>query len=143
VYRTRDYGTTWSALTGGITLPDVLKLRFDADGYTLYGSTYSTGVVARTRSAKPGGSATLSGSARVGKHLTATLIIDGSPAPKQTISWQRCNAHGGACVTIAHARRTTYTLKAADRGHRIRIVVKLKNSLGKATIRSRLTGKVK
>jgi len=41
-----------------------------------------------------------------------------SPTPsKVTYSWERCNANGRVCATIANATGNSYTLGAADVGH--------------------------
>ena len=40
-----------------------------------------------------------------------------------TYQWQRCNASGASCVTIAGATAQTYTVQAADVGSTLRVVV--------------------
>ena len=58
VYRSADAGASWSPLTGGLALPAVDSLAFDADGRTLYAGTQAIGVAARTRALPaPAGSA--------------------------------------------------------------------------------------
>ncbi|MEV5011626.1 hypothetical protein AB0K74_24345 [Streptomyces sp. NPDC056159] len=57
--------------------------------------------------------------------------------------WQRCNARGTGCASIAGATRTTYGLAAADVGKRLRINVTATNVDGHSTARSAVTTVVK
>jgi hypothetical protein len=60
-----------------------------------------------------------------------------------TPQWRRCDAAGAACVSIVGATKTTYTVKAEDVGHTIRLQVRASNKDGNATATSKPTGVVK
>ncbi|HET8606867.1 MAG TPA: Ig-like domain-containing protein, partial [Gaiellaceae bacterium] len=64
---------------------------------------------------------TIAGTATVGSTLTYTGGTY-TPAPATTThQWQRCDASGANCVSIAGATGTTYTLVGADAGSTIRV----------------------
>ena len=72
----------------------------------------------------------LSGRAQVDFALTAD---DGTWAGDPTSfsrQWQRCDATGAGCAAIAGATGTSYTLQAADEGHRLRVRVTATNGVG-------------
>ena len=67
----------------------------------------------------------ISGVAQEGRQLTSTIgtwSADGDP-DTYTIRWQRCNPDGSACVDIAGAQTSIYTLVLADVGRTVRSVV--------------------
>ncbi len=65
-----------------------------------------------------------------GAILTATTgTWSGAPAAF-AYQWRRCNATTGACVDVAGATASTYTLSAADSGSRIRVLVVATNPAG-------------
>ena len=85
--------------------------------------------------------ATVSGTAKVGKSLTAAKgTWTGTPAPTYAYSWYRCTVTGKAttampassakCSAIAKATAATYKLVAADKGKFVRALVKATNSAG-------------
>ncbi len=43
------------------------------------------------------------------------------PGTTFTRQWESCEADGSSCSTISGAKGTTYVLKAADKGHRLRV----------------------
>jgi streptogramin lyase len=57
--------------------------------------------------------------------------------------WERCNAAGGECVSIAGANGSSYTPVAADVEHTLVIKVTASNGAGAASALSSATGKVK
>ena len=77
---------------------------------------------------------------------TAAPVLEGSLAPGATLTattgswtgtpqsfayqWRRCNATTGACVDIAGATQSTYTLAAADSGSLVRVLVVATNASG-------------
>jgi Ig domain of plant-specific actin-binding protein len=66
---------------------------------------------------------TLSGTAAVGKTLQVSTG-SWSPTPaKLAYLWQRCNANGRLCTSIASATEDSYTVTAADDGHALVAVV--------------------
>ncbi|MEY4390402.1 MAG: Stenotrophomonas phage Moby [Actinomycetota bacterium] len=99
--------------------------------------------------------ASISGSASVGKKLTANKgTWSGSPTPAVTYKWYRCSvadtktptaaapAASAKCSVIAGKTANTYTLTASDRGKFIRVLVTATNVAGKAYSLSRTTSKV-
>jgi streptogramin lyase len=60
-----------------------------------------------------------------------------------TYQWERCNATGGECVSIAGATSATYTPVEADVGHTLVVAVTAKNSAGASTARSKSTNPIK
>jgi hypothetical protein len=76
----------------------------------------------------------LAGAARSGRKLkvraaTATAY----PSAHWSYRWQRCPARGGKCRTLRHATKSTYRVRGADAGHRLRVIAVVRNSLGVAT----------
>jgi serine protease AprX len=57
--------------------------------------------------------------------------------------WQRCDGTGGACADISGATGTTYSLKPADVGSTIRVVVTTSNIAGSASATSSATAAVR
>jgi GH25 family lysozyme M1 (1,4-beta-N-acetylmuramidase) len=65
----------------------------------------------------------VAGTAQVGQTLTSSVgTWSGSPT-KFTYRWQRCNASGAACATIAKATASHYTLTPDDLGSTLVVVV--------------------
>ena len=72
----------------------------------------------------------LSGTAAVGDELTATPGT-WSPTPTSTTrQWQRCDSDGTDCRNIAGATGQTYGVRAADAGHRLRVLVTARTASG-------------
>jgi hypothetical protein len=81
----------------------------------------------------------ISGTFRVGQTLTAN---NGSWSGNPTsfgYRWQRCDADGSNCGDIAGATSTTYTLRTADLGFRLRVQVTARNDKGTGTASSGVT----
>ena len=84
----------------------------------------------------------VSGTARDGEILTAD---DGTWSPGDAAlsrTWQRCDASGASCADIAGAISATYTLKSADVGKTVRVMVTATNGAGSASKASAATGVV-
>jgi hypothetical protein len=101
---------------------------------TLFAVTAGIGsartAVAPTNTAPP----TISGTAQVGELLTADNGTWTGTAPiSYTYQWRVCGTDGGACRDISGATGTEYSLKAADQGNTLRVVVTGKNSDGTDT----------
>ena len=74
---------------------------------------------------------TLSGTAQDTQILTSTQgTWDGTPSITYARSWQRCNAAGASCVTIAGQTGTTYPLPSGAVGFTTRGVVTATNGGG-------------
>jgi hypothetical protein len=69
--------------------------------------------------------------------------VTGTPTPKLTWHWRRCNARGRKCVRVKGATKASYKLRAVDRRRRLRAVATATNSAGVKVFRSKLTGVVR
>lgn len=68
-----------------------------------------------------------------GETLTATTgTWRGTTPISYTYAWQRCDASGAACVAIAGATSSSYTVAAADVGKTLRVIVTASNGYGTA-----------
>src|SRR5204863_9533132 len=84
------------------------------------------------------------GATREGSTLTAENGKWRGTAPITfAYQWRRCDATGANCVDIAAATAKTYTLVAADVGHRMRVLVRASNSAGSSSAASTPTSLVK
>jgi hypothetical protein len=92
------------------------------------------GVAARPR---------LVGRARVGVRLRSRVTVYGFPAVTVRRQWQRCGVRGRGCTNVAGATGARYRVTAGDRGHRLRLVLTLRNALGRAVVRSALSAVVR
>ncbi len=80
----------------------------------------------------------ITGSTVVGGTLTAnTGSWTGNPT-SYSYQWQRCNAHGAACVGLV-TTGPTYTVGSVDIGNTLRAVVTATNTVGSATAASAAT----
>lgn len=84
----------------------------------------------------------ISGRARVGHRLAASLGSWSGLTTTFNFQWLRCNARGGSCVAIGSARHIFYRLTKRDAGHRIRVRVTAINSAGSTRATSRATLRV-
>ena len=66
----------------------------------------------------------ISGTAQAGQTLTtSTGTWTYQTTPSYTFQWQRCDANGASCSTIAGATAPTYVVQTADNGATLRSVV--------------------
>ena len=73
----------------------------------------------------------VSGTPEVGKDLTTTNGTWSGTTPLSfSYQWRRCDKTGGSCADISGATDNTYTLKGADGGNTLRVVVTAKNGDG-------------
>jgi hypothetical protein len=80
------------------------------------------------------------GTAILGRQLTASTGSFLGDAPITTsFVWQRCDATGGACRTIAGAKRIVYFPTAADVGYTLRVSVTATNAYGTTVVQSSAT----
>jgi hypothetical protein len=56
--------------------------------------------------------------------------------------WQRCDSNGNHCGSISGATGSTYKLTSSDVGHRLRVYVTAKNSIGSTSAYSKTTSVV-
>lgn len=74
---------------------------------------------------------TISGTARLGRVLTATTgTWDGTIPFAYTYQWQRCNSAGHSCSKISGATAAAYVLKSGDVGGTLRVEVTASNGHG-------------
>jgi hypothetical protein len=80
---------------------------------------------------------TISGETREGQLLEAsTGEWTGTPDPRFTFQWQRCDASGGACTNISGATGASYLLGHVDVGATLRAVVTATNLGGSVSTAS-------
>lgn len=84
----------------------------------------------------------ISGRARIGRRLSASLGTWSGPPTAYRYQWLRCTARGGSCKRIAHATQSTYRLTKRDAGHRLRVAVTAVDPAGSTTATSRATTRV-
>jgi hypothetical protein len=90
-----------------------------------------------TNSAVP----TITGTAVVGQTLTtSTGTWSAWPSSSYAYAWQRCNAAGASCSTIAGAVYSTYVLQSADVKDTVEVVVTAANVAGNASATSTASG---
>ncbi len=63
-----------------------------------------------------------------------------APLSLTSVQWQRCDATGSTCTTVATA--ATYTVQSTDTGYALRIRITVGNGLGSTTAVSPVTGVV-
>ncbi len=84
---------------------------------------------------------TIAGTARVGQRLTANAGAWSCTQPITFVyGWQRCDANGNNCGTIAAVTTTAttslYTVTSADAEHRLRVVMTARNTAGSSAAAS-------
>jgi hypothetical protein len=99
----------------------------------------TTQATAPSNTARPA----VSGDATAGSQLTtSTGTWSGTSPITFHYVWQRCDASGGSCTSIAGQADDTYTVASADVGHRLRSMVTAQNSAGQSTKASDTTAVV-
>lgn len=84
----------------------------------------------------------ITGTPRVGETLTAQNGTWTNNPTAFQYQWQRCNAAGGDCASVAGAVEKTYLLTSADAGRTMRVRVLAVNADGAAAARSAPTAVV-
>jgi photosystem II stability/assembly factor-like uncharacterized protein len=133
-------GGVWSAAGSGFPDVRVTDLFASSDQSAIFATTYGRGVLEVVITPPPVGGGRgpsrpgnlvapwISGVPRIGHTLTVSVgRWSGSPRPRYQFQWQRCRAR---CVDIAGATKRVYTLVDADRGGRVRVLVRATNSRG-------------
>ena len=84
-----------------------------------------------------------SGAAQVGETLALASSGNWLNTPSGfTVQWRQCAADGGACVDLAGATGTTYTMQAGDVGKTLRVAVTATNAGGSGAAASLATSTV-
>ena len=78
----------------------------------------------------------MTGDAYVGGTLVSGVGAWKYPGTTFTRQWESCEADGSSCATISGAKSATYLVKAADKGHRLRVRINA-DSNGPRTCRTR------
>jgi hemolysin type calcium-binding protein/WD40 repeat protein len=82
----------------------------------------------------------VAGTAVAGRQLTADIGAFKGDAPiKTSFVWERCDATGAACHTIAHATKVVYYPTRADIGFTVRLSVRATNAYGTMVTQSPAT----
>jgi hypothetical protein len=93
-------------------------------------NSVAAGKASPTEAAPP----TISGTAQVGKTLTADHgKWNGSTPITYSYAWRRCDANGGNCAGISGANARLYDVVTQDVGHTLRVHVTATNSDGSAS----------
>lgn len=123
----------WMVVSSGILVAGALAVA----------ALLSTSAQARAQAAPVNQSLpTISGSASLGKALTATSgSWSGSPS-SFTYQWQRCASGGGSCAAIGGATGAGYTVVSADVGKTLRVMVTASNGDGTGQATSNATSVV-
>lgn len=79
---------------------------------------------------------TITGKAQVGELLKADNGTWSGNPTSFTYQWRICDNNGGACHDISGATGNEYTIKSADQGNTIRVVVTAKNADGSTSATS-------
>jgi len=85
---------------------------------------------------------TVSGTPAVGQTLTASPGTWSGTPTSFAYQWQRCDATGASCATIAGATGQAYVVTDADAGATLRVAVTARNASGSATATSAPTALV-
>jgi hypothetical protein len=89
------------------------------------------------------GAPTITGTVGLGLPLSGDIgSFNGDTPIATSFVWQRCDATGAACKTIAGATKLTYKPTATDFGSTLRILVMAKNAYGKLQSPSTVTAPV-
>jgi Ig domain of plant-specific actin-binding protein len=73
---------------------------------------------------------TISGSATVGKVLTASTGSWSNEPTTYKYKWKRCNSAGSSCTAISGATSSAYAVVSADVGATLRVAVIASNAAG-------------
>jgi hypothetical protein len=109
-------------------------LRVQVTATNADGSTSATSKVSDVVSSKGGptntATPTISGTPKVGEELDATTGTWTGGVRSFSYQWQRCDAQGGACVSVQDATAKSYGVRSADVGNTLRVVVTATNLSG-------------
>ena len=123
----------------GAALPASILLLVTAWFAVAAGTGSARPAVAPTNTAPP----TISGKAQAGVTLKAENgTWTGTQPLTYAYQWRICNESGGACHDISGAQGNEYTVKTADAGNTLRVVVNAKNADGTGSATSVPTGQI-
>lgn len=99
-------------------------------GDASYGPSIATTPVTVIATPQPSAPPTISGDTTVGQTLTASHATWSDSPTGYNDSWERCDAAGNSCTTIANAVGQSYTLTAAEAGDTVRVQESATNDAG-------------
>jgi hypothetical protein len=116
----------------------------NADGSASAQSDPTAVVASGSSSAAPKNTAapTISGTPKVGEQLSAAPGSWSGNPTSYGYQWQRCDVDIALCSNVAGATGTSYGVRIADLGFRLRVLVTAKNAKGSATASSAPTAVV-
>lgn len=123
----------------GTAFPDTLKIRDSSQGDVACGSGADLATTNANDTFQPDcetvapvvtTAPVVSGSTAIGDQLNVTSGTYGGTASTIAYEWQRCDSVGAGCAAIAGATNPSYTIDAADAGHRLRARVAASNAAG-------------
>ena len=101
-----------------------------------------TGTVATPPPPSNTGAPTISGTAQQGQELSGTSGTWSNSPTSYAYQWQDCDSSGSSCSNISGAASSSFTLRSADVGHTIVVVVSATNAGGSASSASAPTSVV-
>jgi hypothetical protein len=140
----QDVNGSWSPVATGFPNVPVNDLFLSQDQSALFATTYGRGTQELVLIPTVGGVGRSAPRNIVPPRILGTPVVGrtlsgstgqwvGSPHPRFRFQWQRCRQR---CVNIAGATGRTYTLGRADRGTRVRVVVRAHNRVGARSVAS-------
>jgi hypothetical protein len=113
----------------------------NADGSASAQSDQTAAVEPATSAAAPKNTSapTISGTPKVGQELTADKGTWSGNPTSYAYQWQRCDADIASCSDVVGATGSTYGVRLADLGYRLRVTVTARNAKGNATANSTIT----
>ena len=113
----------------------------NADGSASAQSAQTASVAPATSTAAPKNTAppTISGTAQVGRQLTADQGSWSGNPTSFAYQWQRCDADVAICSNIIGATSQSYGVQNVDLGYRLRVMVTARNAKGSSTATSAIT----
>jgi hypothetical protein len=124
-----DQGKT---LRVGVTATDAVGSGKATSLPSVVVATSSTFSTAPQNTARPA----ISGTAQVGKTLTASNGTWTASPTSYAYQWQSCDSAGATCVAISGATGSTRLLATSDQGHTLRVIVKATNTVGSTSATS-------
>jgi len=113
----------------------------NADGSNTATSSASD-VVSSSKAPNNTAAPQISGTAKVGEQLTASTGTWTGGVKSFSYQWQRCDANGGSCQSVADATAKVYGVRSVDVGNTLRVVVTATNLAGSTNATSGPTGLV-
>jgi hypothetical protein len=116
----------------------------NAAGTSAFAASLRTAVVVSSATAHPVATKAphISGSARIGHRLSASLGLWTQLPTAYQYQWLRCDAHGRSCARIVRAVHSRYRLTKHDAGHRLRVRITAVAVTGSGSATSPATARV-